>query len=95
MAHLFRQFSFPGGVPSHAAPETPGSIKEGGEFGYSLMPPDQHPRGLRDADFDALFTTDRIPGWTAQRRTSSRCGATTRSSTVATPISTALICPRF
>ena len=33
---LFRQFSFPGGVPSHAAPETPGSINEGGELGYSL-----------------------------------------------------------
>ncbi|WP_405149279.1 phosphoketolase family protein [Sphaerisporangium sp. NBC_01403] len=36
MAHLFRQFSFPGGIPSHAAPETPGSINEGGELGYSL-----------------------------------------------------------
>jgi xylulose-5-phosphate/fructose-6-phosphate phosphoketolase len=34
---LFRQFSFPGGVPSHVAPETPGSIHEGGELGYSLM----------------------------------------------------------
>ncbi len=34
--HLFRQFSFPGGIPSHAAPETPGSIHEGGELGYSL-----------------------------------------------------------
>ena len=33
---LFRQFSFPGGVPSHTAPETPGSIHEGGELGYSL-----------------------------------------------------------
>ena len=33
---LFRQFSFPGGIPSHAAPETPGSIHEGGELGYSL-----------------------------------------------------------
>jgi xylulose-5-phosphate/fructose-6-phosphate phosphoketolase len=33
---LFRQFSFPGGVPSHVAPETPGSIHEGGELGYSL-----------------------------------------------------------
>ena len=37
MARLFRQFSFPGGIPSHAAPETPGSINEGGELGYSLM----------------------------------------------------------
>jgi len=36
MQRLFRQFSFPGGVPSHAAPETPGSIHEGGELGYSL-----------------------------------------------------------
>ncbi|MGE7438714.1 phosphoketolase family protein [Kitasatospora sp. NPDC001175] len=36
MAKLFRRFSFPGGVPSHVAPETPGSIHEGGELGYSL-----------------------------------------------------------
>ena len=36
MKELFRQFSFPGGIPSHAAPETPGSIHEGGELGYSL-----------------------------------------------------------
>ncbi|WP_051965777.1 phosphoketolase family protein [Kitasatospora mediocidica] len=36
MTRLFRQFSFPGGVPSHVAPETPGSIHEGGELGYSL-----------------------------------------------------------
>ena len=36
MQQLFRQFSFPGGVPSHVAPETPGSIHEGGELGYSL-----------------------------------------------------------
>src|SRR4026207_1692779 len=34
---LLRQFSFPGGIPSHAAPETPGSINEGGELGYSLV----------------------------------------------------------
>lgn len=36
MKRLFKQFSFPGGVPSHVAPETPGSIHEGGELGYSL-----------------------------------------------------------
>ena len=36
MQRLFRQFSFPGGVPSHVAPETPGSIHEGGELGYSI-----------------------------------------------------------
>ncbi len=37
MRKLFRQFSFPGGIPSHVAPETPGSIHEGGELGYSLL----------------------------------------------------------
>ncbi|CAN5266197.1 phosphoketolase family protein [soil metagenome] len=37
MKALFRQFSFPGGIPSHAAPETPGSIHEGGELGYALV----------------------------------------------------------
>jgi xylulose-5-phosphate/fructose-6-phosphate phosphoketolase len=36
MQKLFKQFSFPGGIPSHAAPETPGSIHEGGELGYSV-----------------------------------------------------------
>jgi xylulose-5-phosphate/fructose-6-phosphate phosphoketolase len=36
LRRLFRQFSFPGGIPSHVAPETPGSIHEGGELGYSL-----------------------------------------------------------
>ncbi|MBN9057166.1 MAG: phosphoketolase family protein [Rhizobiales bacterium] len=37
LRRLFRQFSFPGGIPSHAAPETPGSIHEGGELGYALV----------------------------------------------------------
>ncbi|WP_037085373.1 phosphoketolase family protein [Neorhizobium vignae] len=37
MRNLFRQFSFPGGIPSHAAPETPGSVHEGGELGYALV----------------------------------------------------------
>ena len=36
MRRLFTQFSFPGGIPSHVAPETPGSIHEGGELGYAL-----------------------------------------------------------
>src|SRR5690349_1429196 len=36
MKRLFKQFSFPGGIPSHAAPEVPGSIHEGGELGYSI-----------------------------------------------------------
>ncbi|HLE56215.1 MAG TPA: phosphoketolase family protein [Rhodothermia bacterium] len=37
LGRLFKQFSFPGGIPSHASPETPGSINEGGELGYSLL----------------------------------------------------------
>jgi xylulose-5-phosphate/fructose-6-phosphate phosphoketolase len=37
LRRLFRQFSFPGGIPSHVAPETPGSIHEGGEPGYALV----------------------------------------------------------
>ena len=37
LRRLFRQFSFPGGIPSHVAPQTPGSIHEGGELGYSLL----------------------------------------------------------
>ncbi len=37
LRRLFKQFSFPGGIPSHAAPETPGSIHEGGELGYALV----------------------------------------------------------
>jgi xylulose-5-phosphate/fructose-6-phosphate phosphoketolase len=37
LKRLFRQFSFPGGIPSHTAPETPGSIHEGGELGYALL----------------------------------------------------------
>jgi len=37
LRRLFRQFSFPGGIPSHVAPDTPGSIHEGGELGYALV----------------------------------------------------------
>ena len=37
MPAFFAQFSYPGGVPSHCAPETPGSFHEGGELGYSLL----------------------------------------------------------
>ena len=37
LKRLFKQFSFPGGIPSHVAPETPGSIHEGGELGYALV----------------------------------------------------------
>ena len=39
MKRLFKQFSFPGGIPSHVAPETPGSIHEGGELGYASRTP--------------------------------------------------------
>lgn len=39
LQRLFKQFSFPGGIPSHVAPETPGSIHEGGELGYSFLTP--------------------------------------------------------
>lgn len=44
---LFRQFSFPGGIPSHAAPETPGSIHEGGELGYAPPTPLVRPSTTR------------------------------------------------
>jgi len=50
MQRLFKQFSFPGGIPSHAAPETPGSIHEGGELGYSLL----HAHGAVFANPDLL-----------------------------------------
>jgi xylulose-5-phosphate/fructose-6-phosphate phosphoketolase len=52
MERLFRQFSFPGGVPSHVAPETPGSIHEGGELGYSLA----HAYGAAFDNPDLLVT---------------------------------------
>jgi xylulose-5-phosphate/fructose-6-phosphate phosphoketolase len=44
MRHLFKQFSFPGGIPSHAAAETPGSINEGGELGSATRSPTRAPR---------------------------------------------------
>ena len=47
MKTLFKQFSFPGGIPSHVAPETPGSIHEGGELGYALVA--RLRRGLRQS----------------------------------------------
>ncbi|MDQ2673147.1 MAG: phosphoketolase family protein, partial [Chloroflexota bacterium] len=50
MRRLFRQFSFPGGIPSHVAPETPGSIHEGGELGYALL----HAYGAAFDDPDLL-----------------------------------------
>jgi xylulose-5-phosphate/fructose-6-phosphate phosphoketolase len=50
LRELFRQFSFPGGIPSHVAPETPGSIHEGGELGYALA----HAYGAAFDDPDLL-----------------------------------------
>jgi xylulose-5-phosphate/fructose-6-phosphate phosphoketolase len=50
LRRLFRQFSFPGGIPSHVAPETPGSIHEGGELGYALV----HAYGAAFDDPDLL-----------------------------------------
>ena len=60
MKRLFKQFSFPGGIPSHVAPETPGSIHEGGELGYSLL----HAYG---AAFDNPGP-DRRAAWSAMAR---------------------------
>ncbi|MBX3099728.1 MAG: phosphoketolase family protein [Salinibacterium sp.] len=53
MQRLFRQFSFPGGIPSHVAPETPGSIHEGGELGYALS----HAYGAAFDNPDLLVAT--------------------------------------
>ena len=50
LRRLFKQFSFPGGIPSHVAPETPGSIHEGGELGYSLSHASR--RGVRQSRSD-------------------------------------------
>lgn len=53
LRRLFRQFSFPGGIPSHVAPETPGSIHEGGELGYALS----HAYGAAFDNHDLLVAT--------------------------------------
>ena len=63
LRRLFRQFSFPGGIPSHAAPETPGSINEGGELGYSLA----HAYG-------AAFDNPGLAGRVCRRRRRGRTG---------------------
>ena len=55
MRRLFHQFSFPGGIPSHVAPETPGSIHEGGELGYSLS----HAYGAAFDNPDLVVAADR------------------------------------
>jgi xylulose-5-phosphate/fructose-6-phosphate phosphoketolase len=76
LRRLFRQFSFPGGIPSHAAPETPGSIHEGGELGYALA----HAYG---AAFDnpSLLVACVIGDGEARRARSPRRGTRTSSST--------------
>ena len=75
MRRLFRQFSFPGGIPSHVAPETPGSIHEGGELGYALA----HAYG---AAFDNPTSSSAASSATARRRPgrSPRAGTRTSSS---------------
>jgi xylulose-5-phosphate/fructose-6-phosphate phosphoketolase len=73
MAALFRQFSFPGGVPSHCAPETPGSFHEGGELGYSLL----HAYGavLDDPDLLAVCVVGDGEAETGPLATSWNCSA--------------------
>ena len=60
MQRLFRQFSWPGGIPSHASPDTPGSIHEGGELGYSVL----HAYGAAfdnpDLSYAVLLATERL-----------------------------------
>ena len=77
MRRLFRQFSFPGGIPSHVAPETPGSIHEGGELGYALT----HAYGAAFDNPDArrLLRGGRRRG--GDRARSRRAGTRTSSST--------------
>ena len=69
---FFRQFSFPGGVPSHCAPETPGSLHEGGELGYSLL----HAFGavLDDPDLVAICVVGDGEAETGPLATSWHCG---------------------
>ena len=62
MKKLFKQFSFPCGVPSHCAPETPGSINEGGELGYSIA----HAFGAVFDNPDLIATV--VSSATARRR---------------------------
>jgi phosphoketolase len=56
LQRLFKQFSFPGGSPSHVAPETPGSINEGGELGYSLA--HAYEEGTTTTPFDMAVLND-------------------------------------
>ena len=83
-SELFRQFSFPGGVPSHVAPETPGSIHEGGELGYALS----HAFG---AAFDNPDLSSRAWSATARPRPGRSPPAGTRTSS-SNPRATAPSC---
>ena len=76
MKRLFTQFSFPGGIPSHVAPETPGSIHEGGELGYSLLA--RLRRRVRQPGSDRLLRRRRRRG--RDRARSPRAGTPTSSS---------------
>ena len=76
MRALFHQFSFPGGIPSHAAPETPGSIHEGGELGYALV----HAYGAAFDNPDLLVACV-IGDGEAETGRSRRAGTRTSSST--------------
>ena len=75
MKRLFKQFSFPGGIPSHVAPETPGSIHEGGELGYSLVA--RVRRGVRQPRPDRRLRRRRRRG--GDRRRSPPAGTPTSS----------------
>ena len=72
MRKLFKQFSFPGGVSSHVAPETPGSIHEGGELGYSLL----HAFGavMDNPDLIAACVVGDGESETGRRRRHGQCG---------------------
>jgi xylulose-5-phosphate/fructose-6-phosphate phosphoketolase len=59
MKRLFKQFSFPGGIPSHVAPETPGSIHEGGELGYALS--HAYDAAFDNPDLLVADVIDRVP----------------------------------
>ena len=76
MRALFRQFSFPGGIPSHVAPETPGSIHEGGELGYSLV----HAYGAVFDNPDLLAAVRRSATARPRPARSPRAGTRTSSS---------------
>ena len=88
LRRLFTQFSFPGGIPSHASPECPGSIHEGGELGYSLS----HSFG---AAFDNPGPVRRWPVWwaTARRRLSAAVATAWHSNKFLDPATDGAVLP--